>query len=60
MADLSVIVPTALLTLAGVLLLQNLSGGEKKIQPQLPRLTEGGDAEFRRALSGLLGPHSQL
>jgi len=34
----------------------NLTGGEKRIEHQLPRLYETDDAEFRRTLSALLGP----
>ena len=37
-------------------LFQNLAGGEKKIEQQLPKLYESDDAEFRRSLSSLLGP----
>ena len=43
-------------TLVAVLLYQNLTAGEKRIQHQLPRLYESDDAEFRRSLSSLLGP----
>ena len=43
-------------TLLVVLLWQNLTTGEKRIQHQLPRLYESNDAEFRRSLSSLLGP----
>ncbi|MBE7366423.1 phospholipase D-like domain-containing protein [Ramlibacter pallidus] len=43
-------------TLLAVLLYQNLTVGEKRIQHQLPRLYESDDAEFRRTLSSLLGP----
>jgi cardiolipin synthase len=46
----------ALATLVGVLLYQNLTSGEKRIQHQLPRLYETDDSEFRRSLSSLLGP----
>ncbi|RYZ02575.1 MAG: cardiolipin synthase B [Comamonadaceae bacterium] len=46
----------ALVTLVAVLLYENLSAGEKRIQHQLPRLYETDDAEFRRSLSSLLGP----
>ena len=56
MSHLRVILLTAACTLAGVLLFQNLAGGEKKIEQQLPKLYESDDAEFRRALSSLLGP----
>ncbi|WP_434064034.1 phospholipase D-like domain-containing protein [Roseateles violae] len=56
MSYLGVIVLTALSTLIGVLLFQNLAGGEKKIEQQLPKLYETDDAEFRRSLSALLGP----
>ena len=56
MSHLGVILLTAACTLVGVLLFQNLAGGEKKIEQQLPKLYESDDAEFRRALSSLLGP----
>jgi cardiolipin synthase len=45
-----------LATLAVVLLVQNWTGAEKKIDQQLPRLYESDDGEFRRSLSSLLGP----
>ena len=47
---------TALATLAIVAVVANWSGPEKKIEHQLPRLYESDDAEFKRALSSLLGP----
>ncbi len=47
---------TALVTLALVLLVQNLTGGEQKIEQQLPALYKTDAAEFRRSLSALLGP----
>ena len=47
---------TALATLAVVAVVANWSGPEKKIEHQLPRLYESDDAEFKRALSSLLGP----
>ena len=50
------VVLTSLATLAVVLLVQNWTGGEKKIEKQLPRLYETDDREFRRSLSSLLGP----
>lgn len=56
MSTLRVILFTAVATLAGVLLFQNLVGGEKKIEQQLPRLYESDDTEFKRALGTLLGP----
>lgn len=56
MSSLGVILLTAACTLFGVLLFQNLAGGEEKIEQQLPKLYESDDAEFRRALSTLLGP----
>ncbi len=46
----------AVVTLIAVLLFVNLSGAEKKIQQQLPKLYEADEAEFRRSLSALLGP----
>lgn len=56
MSFLGVILLTAACTLFGVFLFQNLAGGEEKIEQQLPKLYESDDAEFRRALSTLLGP----
>lgn len=56
MSDVWVILLTALVTLVGVLVFQNLSGGEKKIDQQLPKLYESDDKEFKRSLSALLGP----
>ena len=47
---------TALPTLVGVLLFQNLAGSEKKSDRQLPKLNETDDGEFRRSFSSLLGP----
>ena len=47
---------TAVATLAIVAVVENWSGPEKKIEHQLPRLYESDDAEFKRALSSLLGP----
>ena len=51
-----VVVLTALCTLVGVLLVQNLSSGEQQLRQELPRLYESDDGEFRRSLSSLLGP----
>ncbi len=56
LSHFGVVLMTAVVTLVGVLLFQNLAGGEEKIEHQLPRLYEANDAEFRRALSSLLGP----
>ena len=50
------VVLTALATLVVVLLVQNWTGPEKKIEQQLPRLYDSDDGEFRRSLSSLLGP----
>jgi len=47
---------TAGATLATVLLVQNWTGAERKIEQKLPRLYESDDGEFRRSLSALLGP----
>ena len=47
---------TALPTLVGLLLFQNLADSEKKIDRQLPKLYETDDGEFRRSFSSLLGP----
>ena len=55
-SHLGVAAMTAVITLVGVLLFQNLTAGEEKIEQQLPKLYEADDAEFRRALSSLLGP----
>ena len=49
-------VVTVVATLATVLLVQNWTGAEKKIEQTLPRLYESDDGEFRRSLSALLGP----
>ena len=53
---LALVVVTAVATLATVLLVQNWTGAEKKIEQTLPRLYESDDGEFRRSLSALLGP----
>ncbi len=50
------ILATAALTLLAVLLFQNLASQETKIAQKLPKLYESDDAEFKRALSALLGP----
>ncbi len=50
------VVLTSLATLIGVLIFQNLAGGERKINQQLPKLYETDAAEFRRSLSAMLGP----
>ncbi len=50
------LVITAVVSVGATLLVINLSGGEKRIEHQLPRLYETDDAEFRRTLSTLLGP----
>ena len=47
---------SALATLVVVLLVQNWTGAEKKIEHQLPRLYNSDAGEFRRSLSSLLGP----
>ena len=57
LSKLGLIMLTAMFTLFGMLLFQNLNGdGKKKVEQQLPKLYETGDAEFRRSLSALLGP----
>lgn len=53
---LALVVVTAVATLATVLLVQNWTGAEKKIEQTLPRLYESDDGEFRRSLSAWLGP----
>ncbi|HZF79542.1 MAG TPA: phospholipase D-like domain-containing protein [Rubrivivax sp.] len=53
---LPTILITVVLTVIATLLFINLSGGEKRIDHELPRLYETDDAEFRRTLSALLGP----
>jgi cardiolipin synthase len=50
------VVLTVLATLVAVLLAQNWTGAEKKIEQQLPRLYESDDGDFRRSLSSLLRP----
>lgn len=56
MASGLLVLATAAVTLLAVLLFQNLSSAEKKIDEKLPRLYETDDVEFRRSLSALLGP----
>ena len=53
---LALVMVTVVATLATVLLVQNWTGAEKKIEQTLPRLYESDDGEFRRSLSALLGP----
>ena len=53
---LALVVVTVVATLAAVLLVQNWTGAEKKIEQTLPRLYESDDGEFWRSLSALLGP----
>lgn len=53
---LLVAVGSVLLTLAVVFVATNVSGAERRIRWQLPRLYETDDREFRRALGSLLGP----
>ena len=53
---LALVVVTTMATLATVLLVQNWTGAEKKIERKLPRLYEIDDGAFRRSLSALLGP----
>lgn len=55
-SKLGLVVFTALATFVIVLLVQNWTGAEKKIEQQLPRLYDSDDGEFRRSLSALLGP----
>jgi cardiolipin synthase A/B len=47
---------SVLATLVLTLVYQNWTGGERRIEQQLPKLYETDDADFRRALSALLGP----
>ena len=47
---------TVVAPLATVLLVQNWTGAERKIEQTLPRVYESDDGEFRRSLSALLGP----
>ena len=53
---LALVVVTTVATLATVLLVQNWTGAEKKIERKLPRLYEIDEGAFRRSLSALLGP----
>ena len=53
---LALVVVTVVATLAAVLLVQNWTAAEKKIEQTLPRLYESDDGEFWRSLSDLLGP----
>lgn len=50
------IVGTVLLTLAVVLVLANLTAGERRIQDHIERLYTVSDPPFRRSLAVLLGP----
>ena len=43
-------------TFAAVMLVLNLTAGEKKVQQQLPRLYSTADPPFQRAMGSLLGP----
>lgn len=51
-----IVLLTALVTGALVLLALNFTAGEKKVQQQLPRLYGAADPQFERALGSLLGP----
>lgn len=44
------------LTAAAFLLALNFTAGEKKVEPQLPRLYGTSDPQFIRAMGSLLGP----
>ncbi len=50
------VIATFLLTLIGVLIAVNFSGGEKDITREIPRLYSTPDPQFRRAIGSLLGP----
>lgn len=50
------VVAAVLLTLAGVFLALNLTGGEKKVEHRLDRLYSVEDPQFRHDLGVLLGP----
>ena len=53
---ITVAIVSVLLTAVAAVIYVNLAGGERTLKQQLPRLYESDDAEFRRALSALLGP----
>ncbi|MEZ5707562.1 MAG: phospholipase D-like domain-containing protein [Burkholderiaceae bacterium] len=53
---LGVALLAALATGIVILLLINLTGGEKRIETVLPRLYDADESAFRRSLSSLLGP----
>ena len=50
------VLATIALTLGAALLLENFTGGEKKIEQRIPRLYSVGDPPFSRAMGVLLGP----
>jgi cardiolipin synthase len=45
-----------LATLAGIVLVANLTSTERKIEHQIPHVAATGDGDFRRAMGNLLGP----
>ena len=47
---------TFFLTLLGMLVALNFSGGEKDVHQEIPRLYSTQDPQFRRAIGSLLGP----
>ncbi|MDP3166009.1 MAG: phospholipase D-like domain-containing protein [Hydrogenophaga sp.] len=51
-----IVLVTALVTGALVLLALNFTAGEKKVQQQLPRLYNTASPQFERAMGSLLGP----
>ena len=53
---ITVAIVSVALTVVAAIVYLNLAGGERTLKQQLPRLYESDDAEFRRALSSLLGP----
>ena len=53
---ITVAIVSIALTVVAAIVYLNLAGGERTLKQQLPRLYESDGAEFRRALSSLLGP----
>ena len=47
---------TLVLTVIGVLIALNFTGGEKNVERKLPRLSQTQDPQFHRAMGSLLGP----
>ena len=55
-STLAAVLITFVLTLLAVLVVLNISGGEKKIDKRIPHLYSIGDQQFHRTMGVLLGP----